>query len=210
MGLISRVSSRTYRQSKMRPQFSFLCFICITYLSLLVSSYKRVTQIFEYVRNSNIPKMKELIAAHKRELHLFVNYRQDGTGQTPLMHAILSGKDEVDHTIAEKDGYTPMHGAGFQGRSEILKMLIASDRKINPSEQHSDGYTPIHRACWGRELRHTETVKTFVNVGGVAFDEITSDGRTCYEMTQNYNTKKFLEKMMNLRKNEEDKKRKEL
>ena len=46
-----------------------------------------------------------------------------GGGQTPLMSAVLSGKTEAvrallkhqpDVTIGEKDGYTPMHGAGFQ------------------------------------------------------------------------------------------------
>ena len=40
------------------------------------------------------------------------------------MNAVLSGQTEVvkallelgaDHKIPEKDGYTPMHGAGFQG-----------------------------------------------------------------------------------------------
>lgn len=44
-------------------------------------------------------------------------------GQTPLMHAVLTGKlisvkvllgHGADTTIGEKDGYTPMHGAGFQ------------------------------------------------------------------------------------------------
>ena len=30
----------------------------------------------------------------------------------------------ADTTIPEKDGYTPMHGAGFQGRAEIAKILM--------------------------------------------------------------------------------------
>jgi hypothetical protein len=47
--------------------------------------------------------------------------RTAGSGQTPLMNAVLSGKGSAvkyllkkgaDVTIAEKDGYTPMHGAG--------------------------------------------------------------------------------------------------
>ena len=52
-----------------------------------------------------------------------------GSGQTPLMMAVLMGKDKVveyllskeaqaDVTIPEKDGYTPMHGAGFQESRE--------------------------------------------------------------------------------------------
>ena len=44
-------------------------------------------------------------------------------GQTPLMFAVLSGKKRAaklllargaDTSIGEKDGYTPMHGAGYQ------------------------------------------------------------------------------------------------
>jgi hypothetical protein len=30
-----------------------------------------------------------------------------------------------------------------------------------------DGYTPIHRACWGRQQRHTDTVKALLEDGKV-------------------------------------------
>lgn len=54
-------------------------------------------------------------------------------GQTPLMHAVLMGKEHAvrallaagaDTSISEKDGYTPCHGAGFQGRAAIMLQLI--------------------------------------------------------------------------------------
>ena len=82
------------------------------------------------------------------------------------MHAVLSGKVNAvkkllklgaDTTIGEKDGYVPIHGAGFQGRAEIAQILI--NHGVDPSVKHSDGYMPIHRACWGQEKRHTDTVK---------------------------------------------------
>ena len=66
---------------------------------------------------------------------------------------------KADTSIPEKDGYTPMHGAGFQGRAEIAQMLI--NHGLDKSDRHSDGYTPMLRACWGREMRHTETGKSF-------------------------------------------------
>ena len=66
----------------------------------------------------------------------------------------------VDVTIGEKDGYTPMHGAGFQGRAEIGQLLISHG--VNAREKHSDGFEPIQRACWGNEPRHTQTVKMFL------------------------------------------------
>ena len=70
-------------------------------------------------------------------------------------------------------GYTPMHGAGFQGRAEIAKLLIAHG--LDPSDRHSDGFTPIHRACWGREQRHADTVRVLLKAG-VPFDEAASNG----------------------------------
>eukprot|EP00438_Fugacium_kawagutii_P029005 Skav204719 [mRNA] locus=scaffold1549:143410:146327:+ [translate_table: standard] len=98
---------------------------------------------------------------------------------------------EADTSIPEKDGYTPMHGAGFQGRAEIAKLLIAHG--LNPSEKHQDGYTPIHRACWGSEQRHADTVRAFLKAG-VPYDELADNGQRCMDMTSNKATKKLLER----------------
>ena len=109
-----------------------------------------------------------------------------GSGQTPLMMAVLMGKEKVveyllskeaqaDVTIPEKDGYTPMHGAGFQGRAKIARMLI--DNGIDPNSIHADGFTPIHRACWGRDVRHAETVRVFLEAG-VPWDFAAKNGQT--------------------------------
>ena len=92
--------------------------------------------------------------------------------QTPLMFATLSGKVEAviallsynpDVAVGEKEGYTPLHGAGFQGRAKIAKELIAHG--LDPREKHADGYEPIFRACWGKEQRHTDTVRVFIEAG---------------------------------------------
>ena len=118
----------------------------------------------------------------------------DRTGQTPLMYSVLSGQTDLvrfflekgaDVTIPEKDGYTPVHGAGFQGRAEIMKILI--DHGLDPSDRHGDGFTPLHRACWGREDRHTETVRVLLDAG-VPVDQSDKNGRTCSSMTKNQNT----------------------
>ena len=95
----------------------------------------------------------------------------------------------VDTSVGEKDGYTPMHGAGFQGRAEIAKMLIKHG--LNPSDRHGDGYTPIHRACWGGEARHTQTVKALLEAG-VSPEERSSNGKKPVELTQNTATRKLL------------------
>ena len=120
-------------------------------------------------------------------------------GQTPLMMAVLSGKDEAvrillsrgaDVTIGEKDGYTPCHGAGFQGRADIMKMLIQHGLPCT-TDRHSDGYTPLHRACWGNEPRHTETVRALLKAGAPP-DQTSSDGKTPIQLTGNQGTKRLL------------------
>ena len=52
-----------------------------------------------------------------------------------------------------------MHGAGFQGRSEIGQLLM--DHGIDPFEKHGDGYVPIQRACWGMKTDIQILLKCF-------------------------------------------------
>ena len=47
--------------------------------------------------------------------------------------------------IGEENGYTPMHGAAFQGRYDVAQYLIQV-AGLDPNDLHSDGYRPIHRA----------------------------------------------------------------
>ena len=122
-------------------------------------------------------------------------------GQTPLIHAVLTGKTTAvqtlleagaDTTLTEKDGYNLFHAAGFQGRAEILEILLTSDKvKLDPMEKHADGYYPIHRACWGSQPRHTETLKVFLD-HGISPTLASTDGKTCAEMTRNEGSKALL------------------
>ena len=73
---------------------------------------------------AEIEEFKKIIEDNKDDLKSFINTPEKGSGQTPLMKSVLMGHteivkilldlEEVDVTIGEKDGYTPMHGAGFQ------------------------------------------------------------------------------------------------
>ena len=58
-----------------------------------------------------------------------IDEREQGSGQTALMASVLAGADKAvemllsaefnaDASVPEKDGYTPFHGAGFQGRPQ--------------------------------------------------------------------------------------------
>lgn len=128
-----------------------------------------------------------------------VDERESGSGQTPLMSAVLRGsisfvklflENNADVSIGEKDGYTPMHGAGFQGRAEIARMLVKHG--LDPSDRHSDGNTPLHRACWGRQKRHSNTVLALLEAG-VSVNEADSRGKTCMQITRNKQTRAVLE-----------------
>ena len=85
-----------------------------------------------------------------------------------------------------------MHGAGFQGRAEIAKILI--EHGLDPLDAHKDGFTPIHRAAWGKEERHTETIRVLMDVGKVPHDyKAPGTGQTALEMTKNPSSIALLE-----------------
>ena len=161
---------------------------------LLTLHVVSANDIFSAVANDDASEIRKLLAEHPSML----NSKGPG-GQTPLMNAVLSGKvisveallsHKADVTIPEKDGYVPIHGAGFQGRAEIAQLLI--DNGVSVLSPHSDGYLPFHRACWGTEERHTETVRVFLEAGGMDYAHKASNGQTCWKMTKNAGTKKLL------------------
>ncbi|KAF0719525.1 Aste57867_969 [Aphanomyces stellatus] len=141
----------------------------------------------------------KVVSAILKDTPAVLNEIGPNGGQTCFMRAVLFGSKDVvefllhstnvDLTIGEKDGYTPLHGAGFQGRAEIAKLLIA--RGLDPLDEHADGYIPMHRAAWGGEKRHTETVRAFLEAG-VPANVKASDGRTALEMTSNPATVRVL------------------
>jgi hypothetical protein len=52
--------------------------------------------------------------------------------------------------VTDQDGYTPIHGAAFQGRAIVAKTLM--HHGANPETLHEDGFSALHRACWGRYI----------------------------------------------------------
>ena len=130
----------------------------------------------------------------------------NGSGQTPLMAATLGGKTDVvrallgvsgvDWTLGEKDGYTPAHGAAFQGRADIVPLLASAGVPVD--EVHRDGYSPLHRAAWGTHVRHTMTVAALVEAGADPLRVSARDGKTALKMAQergNKNTAELLERL---------------
>ena len=93
-----------------------------------------IEEVLEAVENGDVEEIREIINENKNNIGSFINKRDAGDGQTPLMKAVLFGQteivkellklDEVDVTIGEKDGYTPMHGAGFQVIFKLLFLVL--------------------------------------------------------------------------------------
>ena len=172
---------------------------------LLVSNYATcdlINEVFDAIKSDDTPNLQRILADNKAKLASFINQKDEESGQTPVMMSVLRGRtemvrlllaeDAVDVTIGEMQGYTVMHGAGFQGRAEILRLLLEDKRDIDPRHIHSDGFSPLHRACWGNEVRHAETVKVFVEEGGVPWDFKSKKGTTCLDVTGNSATRNFL------------------
>lgn len=82
-------------------------------------------------------------------------------GQAEVVDFLLS--QGADPSIGEMQGYTPMHGAGFQGRSEVARVLLKHD--IPAHDVHPDGFSPLHRAAWGRDDKHRATIRVLVEEG---------------------------------------------
>jgi ankyrin repeat protein len=153
--------------------------------------------LFIAARNDDPDGIKEAL------LQLGTNINDVGPGgQTALLFSILSGRSKAaeylvqagaDVTATEKDGYNVLHASGFQGRDEILSMLLDNPTILGfVNEPHQDGYYAIHRACWGKEERHTNTVRIFVEKGGVDIDVKgktgKATGKACADVTRNQGT----------------------
>mmetsp|Transcript_28602 Transcript_28602/g.85452 ORF Transcript_28602/g.85452 Transcript_28602/m.85452 type:complete len:181 (+) Transcript_28602:156-698(+) len=160
-------------------------------LALLLCALRAAAleEIFSAVRADDGERVEKSIKEDPSGLN-----RKGPGGQTPLMHAVLQGKEDAviallalgaDLTIPEKDGYTPMHGAGFQGREKIARLLFAAGVPLD--EKHADGHAPLHRACWGNDKRHADTVRAMLEMGAFL-------GNRDQCRTSNERTKKVLKR----------------
>jgi ankyrin repeat protein len=169
----------------------WILFVAVILLSPLVQSIPNA--VFEGVQKDDEALIRDALEADPSLLESV-----GVGGQTPLIHAVLTGKLKAvitllelgaDTTATEQDGYNVLHAAGFQGRAEILKVLL--EKGLDPMDKHRDGFYPIHRACWGPQERHTETVRVFMDFG-VSSHLAADDGKICEEMTRNEKTKTLL------------------
>ena len=127
----------------MKNPRSFLLLALLFIISPLILASSTAAQdemIIQYASRNDVSGIARVIREGGN-----IDFRDEKSGQTALMRAILSGQTSAVYyllkhgartDVAEKDGYTPMHAAAFQGRAEIAKMLIKHG--LDPREMHFD------------------------------------------------------------------------
>ena len=76
---------------------------------------------------------------------------KDAFGATPLLVAMVSGKEEIidfllskkaNPYLSAKDGYNLMHGAAFSGKKNLVRKALSYEMDVN-SRYGPDGVTPV-------------------------------------------------------------------
>ena len=91
--------------------------------------------------------------------------RRDSLQLLPVSEpcALFRSNDADTSKGTAKSGFTPLHGAAFQGRPEVVQLLL--DHGVDPLHRHEDGFVAMHRACWGSTVGHTQAVLAFLEHG---------------------------------------------
>ena len=107
-----------------------------------------------------------------------VNIKSGTTGDTPLLLAAKFTKHgefvqhllmhKADYSIADSDGFTPLHAAAMKGNNEAIKVLLSAGADAN---LNGDCGTPLHQAAFGGNV---ETIKLFIEL---KCDVNTKDGQ---------------------------------
>ena len=66
-------------------------------------------------------------------------------GHARVCQLLLEGGANVN---ADACGSLPIHGAAFQGHTDVVDLLLRFDSRINARDwSYGDGRTPLHKAC---------------------------------------------------------------
>jgi ankyrin repeat protein len=177
----------------MKHSFHFFSLCTAVCCISVYATSKSAVMGFSAVRGGDASQLASLL-----DHGLFINSAEESSGQTLLMAATLAGQADIvelllsrgaDATIGERQGYTPPHGAGFQGRASVV--LVLARHGIDLNQLHSDGFSGFHRALWGAEARHTDTAAAFIDAG-VDMNQRASDGSHPLDITRNEKTKQML------------------
>jgi len=97
------------------------------------------------------------------------------TGEMVVLGEMLDKQADLVN-CADKDGYTPLHRAAYEGHVEILQMLVSRGGDIHA--RTVDGWTPLHSAArWSQ----TEAASYLLSVGAQV-NAVTAGGLTALHL----------------------------
>lgn len=131
----------------------------LLFVSFALLSKAELDPILEMVKLDDVPALRSRLEENPSSLEATGPF-----GQTPLLRAVLLGSKGAVQALLElgadamatetTGGYNVLHAAGFQGRAEVLEILIDHFASAEPgkklnlvSDQHEDGFYPIHVRC---------------------------------------------------------------
>jgi ankyrin repeat protein len=135
----------------------FSSLIVLAVASGSASGNNALNTVFEAVKNDDGEAIRSAV---ENDPSMLESIGQGG--QTPLINAVLTGKINAvktlleinaDASATEQQGYNVLHAAGFQGRTEILELLLEHFAKqkeaggfaLDPkTDKHGDGFYPMH------------------------------------------------------------------
>jgi len=144
------------------------------------------------VKENDVATVRQLIAegVDVNEKAPLVGSEDDG--YTPLLVAARKGFADVvwellkgganPRLVDEMIKATPGHKAGYQGRAEVAKVLVADGHLELDAQGPYNGYTALHDAIWHG---HTETVKVLLDAGA-RLDLKTHTGHSPLELAIHY------------------------
>jgi ankyrin repeat protein len=114
-------------------------------------------------------------------------------GHTPILDAAREGHADVvalllesgaDPRIVDQGNMkaTPAHKAGYMGRTDVMRLLVADLRLELDAQGPYNGYTALHDAVWHG---HTDTARVVIDAGA-RLDLRDLYGRTPLDMARDY------------------------
>ena len=166
--VVSGNDSRTRKGIDMRRSDMVIILSCLILLVCSSACFNRpltgIEGLCKASDRGDMESVKRIISEDPKLVH-----GEDRNGDTPLLHAVVSGQMEVLQyliskgakvTVKTKAELTPLHLASQKGHRDIAELLIKRGNSVNAKSNL--GQTPLHEAAF---YGHMEVVELLVENG---------------------------------------------